>query len=530
MTHHDKKLHGGPNQLVSSGDLLDQSQDSEDQKEGGYNLRSMFKDIKPTLETSNRVAPSVGKRRKSITFFGLRRGSDPAGMKVADGTGRETGGVKLAIQKQPVVLEEQSQAGNIEIAPERGTKPETEPPKTPTPAVGSVKSLNSPSKNEIQTNDAIPVAEDRSNEGPSHDSSMNQIIKPSIEGTAASVPSSLPIPTPASSKQAFTTSEKQGHVKDKVLKDKEAYDPGPLQTSTPIAPMHGTIPDFTPVIPTNQPEWHSSTDVPVTQTPPDPSPDLEQCLRGNLALISLGSSPPSSSQIKTASTLSLESPTSPLSITPSPKLSSRNAPLGASKTALSPALMPSPSFPSNQAKASGLLSLKEQDREGVRFPKAEETTEIKRDGILKTAKDSEFGGDCKASLLSSPTDQLCKDRLDNLSLSPSSPIGSRVSNVTIVKASPDSKREFSVVTMVEKEKESSSSPKDPKKDTYELEIDSEKLQHSPTVSEVGQAESQYGETSRTQGEATVSQEKDDMVEMEDIRDCKVMGDGKAVDE
>lgn len=506
--------------MVSSGDLLDQSQDSEDQKEGGYNLRSMFKDIKPTLETSNRVAPSVGKRRKSVTFFGLRRGSDPAGMKVADGPDRETGGVKLAIQKQPVVLEEQSQPGKIEIAPERGTKSETEPPKTPTPAVGSVKS---PFKNEIQTNDTIPAAEDRSNEGPSHDSSMNPIIKPSIEGTAASVPSSLPIPTPAFSKQAFTTSEKHAHVKDKVLKDKEAYDPGPLQTSTPIAPMHGTIPDFAPA---NQPERHSSTDVPVTQTPPDPSPDLEQCLRGSLALISLGSSPPSSSQIKTASTLSLRSPTSPLSITPSPKLSSRNAPFGASKTAL----MPSPSFPSNQAKASGLLSLKGQDCEGVRFPKTEETTEIKRGGILKTAKGSAFEGDYKASLLSSPTDQLCKDRLDNLSLSPSSPIGSRVSNVTIVKASPDSKREFSVVTMVEKEKESSSSSKDPKKDTYELEIDSEKLQHSPTVSEVGQAKSQYGETSRTQGEATVSQEKDDMVEMEDIRDCKVMGDGKAVDE
>lgn len=512
MTHHDKKLHGGPNQLVSSGDLLDQSQDSEDRKEGGYNLRSMFKDIKPTSETSSRVVPSVGKRRKSITFFGLRRSSDPAGMKVADRTGRETGGVNLAVQKQPVVLEEQSQAGSIEIAPERGTKPETEPPKTPTPAV----------ENEIQTNDAIPAAEDRSNEGPSHDSSMNPIIKPSIEGTAPSVPSSLPIPTTAPSKQAFTTSEKQGHVEDQVLKDKEAYDPGPLQTSTPIAPMHGTIPDFTPVIPTNQPD--SSTDVPVTQTPPDPSPDLEQCLRGNLALISLGSSPPSSSHIKTASSLSLKSPTSPLSITPSPKLSSRNAPLGASKTALSPALMPSPSFPSNQDQASGLLSLKEQNREGVRFPKAEERTEIKRDGILKTAKGSTFEGDCKASLLSSPSDQLCKDRLDNLSLSPSSPIGSRVSNVTIVKASPDSKREFSVVTMVEEEVESSSSPKDSKRDTSELEIDSEKLQHSPTVSEVGQVESQNGETSRTYGEATVSKEKDDMVEMEDIRECKVMGD------
>ncbi|KAM8908064.1 RELT-like protein 2 isoform 2-T5 [Spinachia spinachia] len=41
VTHTDKKLDGGPNSLVGSGDQLDQSQDREELKEGAYNLRSV---------------------------------------------------------------------------------------------------------------------------------------------------------------------------------------------------------------------------------------------------------------------------------------------------------------------------------------------------------------------------------------------------------------------------------------------------------------------------------------------------------
>ncbi|XP_040904627.1 RELT-like protein 2 isoform X2 [Toxotes jaculatrix] len=89
VTHTDKKLHGGPNPLVSSGDQLDQSQDSEERKEGGYNLRSMFKDAHPSSESTNGVAPNVGKRKKSVTIFGLRRGSDPVGIKGLEGTDRQ---------------------------------------------------------------------------------------------------------------------------------------------------------------------------------------------------------------------------------------------------------------------------------------------------------------------------------------------------------------------------------------------------------------------------------------------------------
>ncbi|XP_076595543.1 RELT-like protein 2 [Chaetodon auriga] len=600
VTHHDKKVHGGPNPLVSSGDRLDLSQDSEDRKEGGYNLRSMFKDVRPPSENSNGIATNVGKRRKSVTIFGLRRGSDPVGIKGGEGTGRETGGVRFAIQQQPVVLEELSQTENV---PGRGTKPaiipETEPTKNQTPtspqreAKGSVNSLSSQSK--IQAHDSSSAPEDGSKHGLSPEPCVNPLIKPSTGSTAASAPTSLPIPS-----QTFKTTEKGGDVEDIMLKNKEAHDPGPLQTSTPISPIRGSSPGFTSVIPTDQPELHSSTGFPVTQTPPDhrSSPDLEPGFGASRALISLGSSPPSSVS-------SLKTPTSPLVVRPSPKLSSRNKPSEATKTSPipqipsgsvmssqspissssfegsatplqartpSPALtatpkldtMPvspqTPSFsPAGQHSSFGSsprltlksesvtsvtsitkgdlvsspLSLKEEQLEGAGIPKTEGTTEIKRAGILKTTKLSPIEADSKGAALL-PTDQFSKDRLSNLSLSassplsPSSPIGSRVSHVTIIKASPDSKREFSVVTMMEDE-ESSTSIKDQKGETSELQVEQEKAGISPavgqggriSVSGVGQAENQRGETSGTEHRPTASQEKDDMVEMEDIRDCKV---------
>lgn len=597
MTHHDKKIPGGPNPLVNSGDQLDQSQDSEERKEGGYNLRSMFKDVRPPSESSNRVPPNVGKRRKSLTIFGRRRGSDPSGLKVGEGTGRETGGLRFAIQQQPVVLEELSQTENTEVAPERGTKPGIKPessknqvPASPQREVKTLSSVNSSnSQSKIQTHDPISATEDGSNEhGPRPEPLTNPTIKSTIGSTAASAPSSLPIPS-ASPGQAFNSTEKGEDVGDVVLKNKEAFDPGPLQTSTPIDHMYGTIPGFTPVIPTGQPEPYSTTGFPVTQTPPDSGPDLGPGLGASLALISLGSSPPSSSKIKTPSSVSsLKTPTSPLSVTPSPKLSSKNMPSEATR----PQITPIPNFPLGQAmsgqspvssssfgKSSGSLqaqtpssaltagskldtmpgspqtptsspaehfsigssphltlkseslmsvtsmnkgdegssplSIKDQEPEGDKIPK----TEKKRVGILKTAKLSPV--EVKASSLSAPTDQLCKDGLNNLPLSPSSPLGSRVSNVTIVKASPNSKREFSVATMVEEE-ESSTLTKDQKGETSELGIKSEEMESSPTVSGVGQSESQHGDNSVTQDRPTVSQEKDDVVEMEDIRDCNKM--------
>ncbi|XP_034454646.1 RELT-like protein 2 [Hippoglossus hippoglossus] len=563
VTHTDKKLHGGPNPLVSSGDQLDQSQDSEEQKEGGYNLRSMFKDVGTSSEGANGVVPNVGKRRKSVTIFGLRRGSETVGIKEVEGTGREAGGVKFAIQKQPVVLEELVQAQNIEIASECGTKcgstPGTEPSQNEMPAPlqrevetsGSVNSPSFPSKK--QPHDFSSAPEPR----------MNLIIKPSVGSMANSALSSFLISSPTMPGHTYTATEKQGHAGDKIMKNEQDYDPGPLQTSTPTIPMAGFIPGFTPVIPAGQSESCLSTVFPVIQTPPDPSssPDLEHGFGASLAFISLGSSPQSSFPIKFPSSTSLlKTPTSPQTVMSSPALSSRNKPPETTKTARSPALTPSPKLPSGQAMSSqsniassleaqtpspalssspklttfpvssqqhnittlssspadqnpgfrsstplqseSVMSVKSmttgdmvsnplpiKEEEQARIPNTEEKTEKKMVGILKTAERSPVEGGVKGLALSFPSDPVHKDRLSSLQPSPSSPLstaasgGSRISSRTIIKASPDSKREFSVVTMMEDE-ESTSLTKDQKRETCK--------------------------------------EKEDMVEMEDIKDCKVM--------
>lgn len=498
VTHHDKKLQGGPNPLVGSGDQIDQSQDSEERKESGYNLRNMFKDVRPPSESANGVAPSVGKRRKSLTLFGLRRGSDPAGVKAGEGAGRETGGggVRFAIQQQPVVLEELSQTENIEVAPERGTQPVAEPenkPKNPqlqAKTVGTGDPLSPQSK--IETHDILATEKD-STDGPSPKTAQNPKNKTSFGVSAVSAPSYLPIPLPASPGQAFPTAKNPANAEDAVTENKELYDPGPLQTSTPIAPLHGNNPGLAPFSPTGQPEHYSSKDYPVTQTPPDPSSsqDSEARIGASLALISLGSSPPSSPKVKTPSSVSsLKTPTSPLSVTSIP-----NSSVGTPSESMKPDIS--------------------------KVPK----TEIKRAGILKSPKSSPVEGGSKALVRSSPTDQLPKDKITNLPLSPSSPMGGRISNVTIVKASPDSRREFSVVTMVEEER-------DQQRETSNLGVESEKADTSPTVLDVGQPPIQQGENSRSQDRPTVSQDKDDMVEMEDIKDCKVtqVEEAKTMDE
>ncbi|XP_038555910.1 RELT-like protein 2 isoform X1 [Micropterus salmoides] len=597
VTHTDKKLHGSPHLFVSSGDQLDQSQDSEERKEGVYNLRSMFKDVRPPSESSNGVASSVGKRRKSVSIFGLRRGSDPVGIKVGEETCGETGGVRFAVHQQPVVLEELLHSENIGVASEIITKPginsEIEFSKNQTPASpqceaknsGSVNSPSSQSKNQAHESNSALV--DGSKHGPSLELHINLMIKPSIGSTAASAPSSLPLPSPASSGQIFKTTEKQGDLENKVLKN-ESYDPGPQQTSTPIAPMPGSIPSFTPVIPRGQPDPFPSTCFLVNQTPPDPSSstDLKPVLGASLALISQGSSPSSSFPIKTPSSASsLKTSTSTLAVTLSPKLSSRNMPSEAAQTTISPPLPsgqgmssqcpipssffekstsplqagnPSPaltaspklnnipvslttpfSSPADKKLSMGSpclsggvtsmtkgdmvssqLSLKEQELETDRIPRAVEKTEIRRVGILKTATLSPVEGDSKGFPQSCPTDQL--ERLNSL---PLSPIRIRKSSVSIVKASLDSKREFSDVTMLE----SSTSISDQKGQTSEFGVKSKKAriiaavgqEGELSVSGVGQPESQSGESSAAEVRPMVSKEKDDMVEMEDIRDCKV---------
>nr|XP_040029061.1 RELT-like protein 2 isoform X1 [Gasterosteus aculeatus aculeatus]XP_040029062.1 RELT-like protein 2 isoform X1 [Gasterosteus aculeatus aculeatus]XP_040029063.1 RELT-like protein 2 isoform X1 [Gasterosteus aculeatus aculeatus]XP_040029064.1 RELT-like protein 2 isoform X1 [Gasterosteus aculeatus aculeatus]XP_040029065.1 RELT-like protein 2 isoform X1 [Gasterosteus aculeatus aculeatus] len=489
VTHTDKKLHGGPNPLVGSGDQLDQSQDSEERKEGVYNLRSMFKDVRSPSEGSNGVTVNVGKRRKSVTLFGLRRSSDPIDIK-EEGTRKDTGGVRFAIQQQPVVLEELMRAENIEVANVKNTKP-------------GIKPETEPSKS--QTAGSINFSQGK-----------DLVFKSSSEISTASAPSSLPIPSPGSSAHLFKTTAKQQYgVEDKVLKNEDDFDPGPLQTSTPIVPMPEFIPVFTPVSPTGKPEQCSSQCFSTTKTTFDPSSslDLESGLGQKLALISVGPSPPSSLPIKAQSSSSLKMPTSPLVVIPL-TLNSGSEVSVASMTKGDP--ISSPLFP------------KEPNLEAPITPKMEEKTEKNMLCILKMAKPSPVEEDSKGTALYPLTDQLFKDRLSSLprspssSLCPSSPMGNRISSSNIFKASPDSKRQFPVDTMMEDEISFPSTKK-------QNGATSEKAGISPAVGQEGevyvsgvaQCESQCEKTPRAEVIAIASKVKDDMVEMEDIRDCKV---------
>lgn len=278
MTHHDKKLQGGPNPSVSSGDQLDQSEDSEDRKESGYNLRSMFKDIQPPLDTASRIVPNTGKRRKSVTLFGLRRGSDPAGSKVAEGAGKETGGRMLAGKSQPTVLEELEYSTKPKAPLSPDHKANTSETVDPFPA----------SKNQLQG--FVPAAED----GSIQSSSPVPCMRPSrpgspLQSTAAPVPSCLPIQSPLSSAKDLMTEKHRDDV-DLVLPTNDVDDLGPLQTSTPFAPVQGTISGDTAAHCTHPSNRYPHRVFLVNQTPPDLSSSTDIESSNGLALIRLGSS------------------------------------------------------------------------------------------------------------------------------------------------------------------------------------------------------------------------------------------------
>ncbi|XP_068181680.1 RELT-like protein 2 [Antennarius striatus] len=475
VTHHDKKLHGGSSTIISSGDHLDQSQDSVEQKEGGYNLRSMFKDVQPPSESSTGVVSSVGKRRRSLTFFGLRRGSDPAGVKVGELLAREAGGFRSNTKQQLVTVEEQLPTEHTKTTSESGGKPETQLPELETqppvsPETGSLNS--SSSKRKLQDKDSISGNEDCSKDGSSPEPPTNPIGNLPTGRSKASTSTSFFIPA---SGEAFEVMARARGVEDKVLKDTDFHS---TEVSQNFEPSLG----FTSVIQTDQPE--PSRCFSVTQTPPDPSSssDVEPGVDNRLASINIGSSPVSSVFL-------LTTPTTPVSGVPSHD-SSRNMPSEAAKAALtfkgstihSPAgslletepvpLQPPSSSPADYnrsigssppetsvsfigkgEKGSNPSPVKEQG--GAKIPQREESEKLKRPGILKRSL-SPVGSGSKTS-----TSQPSENTLSNLPLSPlslpshSSPSGSRKSYVTIMKASPDSRREFSVVTMVEEERKAS---------------------------------------------------------------------------
>lgn len=500
----------------------------------------MFKEVRPPSESANGVTL---KRKKSVTIFGLTRGSDPVATKSGEGAVSETGGVKFAIQQQPVVMEETLQQESTDVRPECATKPGPSPDTEPASLLQGSKtpgSVSSPSfQSKKPTHDPNSGLEEGSKSNSSTEPHSKIMTNPSVGSTTASAPSSLTIPL-----------YKRVHVEDKELKHKEVYSPGPLQTSTPIAPIPGSITSFSPVMSTSQPETQSRTGVLVTHTPPDPSynPDLEPGSGASLPLISLGSSPPSSFPIKTPSSASsLKTPVSSLSLTPSPKLSSKNIPSEGAKMVISPALLlnqkisagqeifpqsPNSSSSVGEESANPLPALTTDPKldafqVSLQTPSSSPTeqTEIKRVGILKTTTFSAAVADNSSGSAFYSSSNAFKNSLSNLPLSssspllPSSPQASTISSVTIVRASPDSKREFSVVTMVKKEK-CSTSIQVHKGETSELGTKSEKGVLTPAVGQ-GEEVSFLGASGVEIG-PTLNQEKDGMMEMGDIRDCKVM--------
>lgn len=510
VTHSDKKLQGGPNLLQASGDQLDQSQDSEDRKEDGFNLKNMFKEIQPPLDGATGVAANVGKRKKSLTIFGLRRGSDPLGLRIK---GRDTGGSRFGVHQPPVVLEEPIQAENIKANTEPGTnlgtKLNTVPPSAQRDVLTSILKKS-------------PNSNSGTHEGSKTELGSNPQEKMT---TGASAPTSLPI-----------LPEKYVVDDSRVLK---IEDPGPLQTSTPIDTIPASIPGFSSARPTGQSQLNKDFTTIQASSDPCSSPDQESAIGGGPALISLGSSPASSFQNKTFSSVSsLKTPTSSLTESAKSSLGSitqsiKTKPL----SPLAPCASPTSASPRLTLRSGSLTSVG-STTQGEMFPSSfskkehkperqtEEKIEKQRAGILKTAKlpPVETGDPVSSS------EQNLKDSLSSLAVSPPSPLspsslqGVRRISVTIVEDSPDSKRESSAVTMVGRD---DATTVDQRLESSVDGFESEKKEMSPAVRKqeqicVGKSDIQSPETLGAETRLYPSQDKDDMMEMEDIRDCKVM--------
>uniref|UniRef100_A0A1A7YZ89 RELT-like 2 n=1 Tax=Iconisemion striatum TaxID=60296 RepID=A0A1A7YZ89_9TELE len=509
VTHTDKKLHGGPNPLAISGDQLDQSQDSEERKEGGYILRSMFKEEQLPSDGANGIAASTGKQKKNVTMFGLRRGSDPLGLKPKNGKVRDAR-VKLAFQQPPLVLEEPLKEENTGTGFEHSTKPGSKPKSEPTTAQYEDKtSVNSPSiQSKKQSGDSSPSLQEGSQTG------LKDMVQTSSWGSAAPFPTSLP-----------GLSDRRVNV-DEMLKTEEADITGPVQTSTPISLIPATSSGFSASRSTVESQLYANKDLLVAPKSSDPcsSPDQKASIGAGVAVITLGSSPHKS----LLSISSLKGHTSSLNESTSPRSSSRNVSSESAKTPADQNLDPTnSSLPTLELEHVRPVTATTAGSSDTRSGSGKE---LKSEGDMILKTNGKTAGtlepDLKGSGLFSPPDQSCKEGPISLPLSPSSslfsssPRGSRTNSAAIVKASPDSKIEFSVVTVLEDE-DSSSSVRHQKKETSGDDFKPERRKDS---------QNEIRESTGAEVRSCLGQEKEDLVEMEDIRHCKVTQVGGAYKE
>uniref|UniRef100_A0A1A8R3D8 RELT-like 2 n=1 Tax=Nothobranchius pienaari TaxID=704102 RepID=A0A1A8R3D8_9TELE len=507
VTHTDKKLHGDPNPLAISGDQLDLSQDSVERKDGGYILKNMFKEEQLPSDGANGIAASTGKQKKNVTMFGLRRGSDPLGLKPRIGKVKDAGGVKLAFQQPPLVLEEPLKEENTGTGFEHCTKPGSKPESEPTTAQCVDKTSTSVYSPSVQSNKQSCDSSSSLQEGPQPGS--NDMVQTSSCGGVAPLPTSLP-----------GLSDRRVNV-DEMLKTEEADFTGPVQTSTPISLMPATSSGFGASKSTGRSQLHTNKDPLVAQKSSDhcSSPDQEASIGSGVSVITLGSSPHKS----LLSISSLKGQISSLNESESPKNGLRNLSSGSAKTPVEQNLDPtSSSLP--RLELEHVIPVMSTTT-GIADTRSESGKELKLEGdtILKTNGKTEIK--TAVSGLFSP-DQSSKEGLICLPLSPSnllsstSPRGGRTNSTAVVKASPDSKIEFSVVTVLEDE-DSSSLVKQQKIETSGNDLKPET--HEDPQNEIR-------ETTGAEVRASMGQEKEDLVEMEDIRHCKVTQVGGAYKE
>ncbi|XP_045061692.1 cell wall protein DAN4-like [Coregonus clupeaformis] len=503
VTHMDKKDQGSGDQLDQSEALDSEKGDEEDpQRKEGYNLQSMFKDVK--TESTNGVVATAAKRKKSLVLFSLRRGSDPVGVKVP--------------LSQPVVEEEPLFNAPLKTAPVQTSNPVKTLSSQPSLGSGAPDDTEmahvkmSPTRVTFIVSPTVapePVSPNMSPAGvspltpPVQDSPITTPVQvtpmtPEIFPLTPGSPTN-PVPSPLNVSPATT----------------------PVQASPTTTPVQAS-PTTTPVQAslTTTPVQASLTTTPVQASPTTTSLNLSPALSSRIVSpspTSLHLSPALSSRKVSSNTTPLNLSPTPTSIQVSPALSSRKASPALSSRNVSPALSsrkvsptplkgytaPTPLMVSPIAPHSIL-------RNATTFVKVDETSPSSSPfttSATATSKGPEHKTDSLAIVNAdkvSPTAAPVKvsPTIDHMKVSatmtpikvsPSSgcplEIKLEVGSVAIVKASPDSQREVSVVCMAEVVK---------------------------------------GEEEPAVAQSPPEEEKEDEVEMEDIKDCRVSQEEEGV--
>ncbi|KAM9512032.1 uncharacterized protein ACWYII_046203 isoform 2-T3 [Salvelinus alpinus] len=426
VTHMDKKDQGSGDQLDQSEALDSEKGDEEDpQRKEGYNLRSMFKDVK--TDSTNGVVPIAAKRKKSLVLFSPRRGSDPVGAKVP--------------LSQPMVEDEPLFTAPVKTAPVQTS--------SPVKILSSQPSLDS---------------------GAPDDTDMAPVKMYPTRVTFVVSPTESPVPV--------TPNASPGGVSPLTP---------PMQDS-PTTPVQVT--PMTPeILPLTQGSYNnpslSALNVSLIPTPVQASPT------SNL----LNVSPDLSSRKVFPSPTPLNVSPTPSPIQVSPGLSSRKVFPSSSPLNVSPAPTPLNLSPASTPLMVSPTTLPRSILKNT-------TTFVKVDETSPTTKGPEDKVESLATVRAdkvSPTAVPVKvfPTVDPMKVSPTStsvkisptsggPLEDKleVGSVTIVKASPDSQMEFSVVRTAE--------------------VMKEEEEEDPAVA---QSPPEKG--------------KDDEVEMEDIKDCRV---------